>query len=158
MKNLDPSLWLFRIEKVIVPYLFRWWSNCLSVTRRTRYALFLQVSMVEPRGSVINHPLRIGETIELKGPFMVLRLNSDEYWKAHVSVPAGLFRSVTVLGSQSCDLYRAYMEEMTSRALLVFDFGRFLTIHKMTLKFIRVCVESNLLIPVSDKNLVRHPI
>ena len=66
----------------------------------------------------IDNTLRRGETMDLKRPFMVPRLNSDEYWKAYVSVPGGLFRSVTVQGTQSCDLYNAYMEEMTSRALL----------------------------------------
>ena len=29
--------------------------------------------------TLISSRLRIGETIELNGPFMVLRLNSDEY-------------------------------------------------------------------------------
>ena len=66
----------------------------------------------------IDNTLRRGETMDLKRPFMVPRLNSDEYRKAYVSFPDGLFRSVTVLGTQSCDLYYAYMAEMTSRALL----------------------------------------
>ena len=65
--------------------------------------------------------LRIGETIELKCPFMVPRLNSDEYWNASMSVPGGLFLSGTVQVFQSCDLYQTGIEGMTSRALLWFS-------------------------------------
>ena len=70
---------------------------------------------------LLSFGLRIGETIELKCPFMVPRLNSDEYWNASMSVPGGLFLSGTVQVFQSCDLYHTGIEGMTSRALLWFS-------------------------------------
>ena len=68
-------------------------------------------------GTIEFMSLRIGETIELKCPFMVPRLNSDEYWNDYSSGPDGLFLSVTVQEKQLCDLYRPCMAQTTSRAL-----------------------------------------
>ena len=52
---------------------------------------------------------------------------------AYVSASGGSFRSVTVQGSQSCNFYHAYMEEMTSKALLsstiLADFWLFIKWH-----------------------------
>ena len=44
----------------------------------------------------IKETLRIGETIELKCPFMVPRLNLNEYWNDYLSGPDGSFLSVKV--------------------------------------------------------------
>ena len=79
------------------------WSICLVLSLKLRRVSFV---------------LKAGLTMDLRWPFMVLRLNSDENWKAYMTVSEGLFRSVTVQGTQSYDLYHFYMDEMTSRALL----------------------------------------
>ena len=65
--------------------------------------------------------LRIGETIELKCPFMVPRLNLNEYWNDYLSGPDGSFLSVKVQETQACDLYHACMAQTTSRGLLWFS-------------------------------------